>query len=100
VEDTWNRPVTSSLSVAYPNPFNPVTTLRYDLAEAGEVRLTIYNVAGQVVRRLASGRQVAGQYSVIWDGRDDAGRAVATGVYLARLEAGAFRQTQKMLLLK
>jgi len=100
VEDVWNRPVTSSLSVAYPNPFNPVTTLRYDLAEAGEVRLTIYNVAGQVVRRLASGRQVAGQYSVIWDGRDDAGRAVATGVYLARLEAGAFRQTQKMLLLK
>jgi hypothetical protein len=100
VEEAWNRPAISSLSVAYPNPFNPVITLRYDLAEEGEVRLTIYNVAGQVVRRLASGRQVAGRYTVVWDGRDDVGRVVATGVYLARLEAGAFRQTQKMLLLK
>jgi len=100
VESVWDRPLTSSLSVAYPNPFNPTTTLRYDLTEEGEVRLTIYNLSGQTVRRLASGRQVAGRHSVVWDGRDDAGRAVATGVYLARLEAGAFRQTQKMLLLK
>ncbi|OGG43597.1 MAG: hypothetical protein A3F84_24055 [Candidatus Handelsmanbacteria bacterium RIFCSPLOWO2_12_FULL_64_10] len=100
VEEVWGRPLTHSLSVAYPNPFNPVTTLRYDLAEEGEVRLMIYNLSGQVVRQLVAGRQAAGRYSVVWDGRDEGGRSASSGVYLARLEAGAFQQTRKMLLLK
>ncbi|MSS73373.1 MAG: T9SS type A sorting domain-containing protein [Candidatus Latescibacteria bacterium] len=100
VERLLDRPLTSSLSAAYPNPFNPSTTVRYALAQDGETRLTVYNLSGQVVRRLVSGRQQIGRYAVVWDGRDEAGRGVASGIYIARLDAGAVRQAQKMLLLK
>jgi hypothetical protein len=100
VEALLDRPPVSSLSAPYPNPFNPATTLHYALAEEGEARLTVYNLTGQVVRRLVSGRQSAGRYSVVWDGRDEGGRSVASGLYIVRLKAGVFQQTQKMMLLK
>ena len=85
---------------AYPNPFNPATTLRYELPEAGEVRLTIYNTVGQAVRELVSGRQAAGGYAIVWDGRDRAGRAVASGLYVVRMEAMGGFQDRKITLLK
>ena len=78
-----------------PNPFNPVTTIGYTLPEAGDVRLTIYTVTGQRVGILVSAHQAAGRYEVVWDGN-----RFANGVYFYRLEAGAFVQTQRMLLLK
>ncbi len=83
-----------------PNPFNPSTTVRYQLAQSGEVRLAIYDVLGQKVRALVSGIQPAGHYSVRWDGRNEAGRPVSSGVYLFKLEAGAFSEARKALLLR
>jgi len=84
-----------------PNPFNPRTTISYFLPEASQVRLSIYNLGGQLVRLLYRGEsKIAGQHSVVWTGRNDRGRAVPSGVYLYRLEAGDFVQTRRMTLLK
>jgi DNA-binding NtrC family response regulator len=84
----------------YPNPFNPSTTIRYALPEASKVSLVVYNLLGQQVRTLVSGSQSAGYHSVVWDGRDAAGRMAATGVYIYRLQAGGFVQVRKMLFAK
>ena len=89
-----------SLEPNRPNPFNPVTTIAYDLRSAGKSRLVIYDVSGAVVRRLVDATQPAGRYSVTWDGRDDAGHQSASGVYFYRLTSGSFSQTRKMVLLK
>lgn len=85
----------------YPNPFNPETTIRYQLSQPGEVTLKIFNVLGQEVRTLVNKQQPAGSYSVQWDGKDDLGRQVASGIYIYQLAAGdAFKMTKRMLLLK
>ncbi|MDA0747300.1 MAG: fibronectin type III domain-containing protein, partial [bacterium] len=84
----------------YPNPFNPETTIRYAVPEAGKVTLRIYNVLGQEVATLVNTNQVAGYYSVQWNGMDRLGRSVASGVYLYRMEAQNFTRVHKMLLLK
>ena len=84
----------------YPNPFNPETTIRYDLAKPVEVRLTVFDVLGRAVRTLVAHKQAAGAHSAVWDGRDDLGRQLASGVYVYRLEAGDFTKSAKMLLLK
>ncbi|MCZ6677828.1 MAG: T9SS type A sorting domain-containing protein, partial [Candidatus Poribacteria bacterium] len=89
----------------YPNPFNPETWLPYALAEAADVTLRIYNLSGELVRTLAIGRQSAGVYlsrdgAVYWDGRDDAGQSVASGVYFYQLVAGEYKQTRRMVLMK
>ena len=84
----------------YPNPFNPETTIRYAVPEAGKVTLRIYNVLGQEVATLINTDQVAGYYSVQWNGMDRLGRSVASGVYLYRMEAQNFTRVHKMLLLK
>jgi len=83
-----------------PNPFNPETVIRYDLPEAGSVRLTVYALTGQVVRRLVDGDRSAGRYSVVWDGRDEDGRDVASGVYLYRMVAGEYRGARKLVLVR
>ncbi|MDH4036302.1 MAG: T9SS type A sorting domain-containing protein [Candidatus Krumholzibacteria bacterium] len=85
-----------------PNPFNPSTEIRYTIARAGPVWLVIYDVTGARVRELVAGRQEprADGYRVTWDGTDDRGRRVASGVYYYRLVAGEFTQTRKMVLLK
>ncbi len=93
-------PVAWSLQAPYPNPFNPTTTIRYELAEAASVRLRVYAVSGQFVRELVSAGQQAGAYHVVWDGRDNAGVEVSSGAYLARLEAGDFRAVTRMVLMK
>lgn len=84
----------------YPNPFNPSTTISYDLPEAGPVSVVIYDVLGQQVRRLVSQITSAGRYSIQWDARDNQGRGVASGVYIAKVDAGTSTLSQKMLLLK
>ena len=93
-------PETYALGAAYPNPFNPTTTITYRLPQASEVTLTVYNVAGQRVAVLVDKKQETGAYSVRWNGRDTAGTLVPSGLYFYRIEAGAFRQSRKMLLLK
>ncbi len=93
-------PQATDLHGAYPNPFNPTTTIRYDLAQPGEVRLQVYAVSGQLVRELVTAHQEAGTYRVEWDGRDSAGTLVGNGVYLGVLEAGDFRAVTRMVLMK
>ena len=89
-----------ALHYNYPNPFNPSTTINYDLPENSYVRLTIYDITGKLIRTLINQSQTTGNRTVVWDGRDDFGRTVSGGVYLYSIEAGSFRQTRKMLLLK
>lgn len=100
-------PLTFDLKPNYPNPFNPSTTLRYQLAAAGQVDLEIFNSLGQRVRRLVGEHAKAGFYEAQWDGRDDNGKGVASGVYIYRLRVsqiadhrGDFLRAGKMLLLK
>ena len=88
-------PGTYSLSQNYPNPFNPTTTINYDIPKNARVTLRVYNVLGQEVAALVDGQQVAGRYSVLFDGSN-----LASGVYFYRLQSGDFVQTNKMALLK
>jgi photosystem II stability/assembly factor-like uncharacterized protein len=84
----------------YPNPFNPTTIIRYDLPGTGRVVLTIYNMKGQKVKTLVNKIQTPGKKVVAWDGRDDFGNLVSTGIYIYRLQAGIQIKTKKMLFLK
>jgi hypothetical protein len=92
---------TNSLDQNYPNPFNPTTTIEYSIAQTGHVTLKIYSVAGQHVRTLADGPQTPqGLRTVTWDGRNDAGHSVSSGVYFYKLTTKGFTKTLKMVLLK
>ena len=84
----------------YPNPFNSWSTITYEVAHAGLVRLGIYGLTGQRLRVLVEAEDAAGRYAVRWDGRDDCGRVVASGVYLFRMAVGDHRQVRRMLLLR
>jgi hypothetical protein len=95
-----SQPLTTALRGAYPNPFNPNTTIHYDLSEAAQVRLQVYAVSGQLVRGLVAAHQEAGTYRVAWDGLDAAGSAVGNGVYLAMFHAGDYRAVTRMVLMK
>jgi FlgD Ig-like domain len=90
------------LENAYPNPFNPTTTIKYSIASAGHVSLKIYNAAGQLVRTLVNEEQAprAEGFAVSWDGTSDEGQSVASGVYFCKLTSKDFEQTKKMVLLK
>jgi len=98
--DKFDIPIKYSLSQAYPNPFNPVTTLRYDLPEQATVNIIIYDMLGREVRTLVNTTQDAGFKSVIWNATNDYGKPVSAGVYLYQIQAGEFVQTRKMVLLK
>jgi hypothetical protein len=89
-----------TLDPNYPNPFNSETVIRFALPADGAVELAVYNLAGQQVATLVEGARPAGTYVVRWDGTDDRGKALASGVYLYRLWAGEQEQTHKLLLLK
>ena len=98
-------PEETALHRNYPNPFNPETWIPYQLAESAEVTLTIYDMNGRLVRRLAVGHQGAGMYqtrsrAVYWDGRNQLGESVASGLYFYTLTAGEFTATRRMLILK
>ena len=93
-------PETFSLHANYPNPFNPTTTISYDLPKRSQVTLGIYDLLGKQIKTLVNQSQDAGNKIAMWDGTDYLGRQVSAGVYLYQIQAGAFTQTRKMLLLK
>jgi flagellar hook assembly protein FlgD len=84
----------------YPNPFNPATTIRYDVPAAGAVTLRIYDIGGRLVRTLVNGVQSAGLKSVRWDGTNNDGLRIASGVYFCRMTAAGFAETQKIVLVR
>jgi len=84
----------------YPNPFNPTTTIKFGLPESGHVKLTVYNVLGQKVAELINENRVQGFHSIIWNGKNQLGSQVASGVYIYRLEAPMGTVAKKMLLIK
>jgi len=83
-----------------PNPFNPATTIAFETGEAGFVRLSIHDIRGSRVRRLVGEARPAGRYNATWDGRDDGGRPVASGLYICRLETPGHRATTKLVMIK
>jgi flagellar hook assembly protein FlgD len=93
-------PAEFALAQNFPNPFNPETTILYDLASNSEVQLEIYNVMGQLIRTLIADQQAAGRYRVTWRGDDATGRSVASGVYFYRLHTSEFKAVRKLMLLK
>jgi hypothetical protein len=93
-------PIAFNLYNNFPNPFNPVTALRYDLPEDALVNITIYDMMGRLVKNLVSSQQTAGYKSINWNATNNAGSPVSAGIYLYQVQAGKFRQTRKMILLK
>jgi hypothetical protein len=93
-------PVVFNLSQNYPNPFNPSTKINYDLAEDGYMSLIIYNILGEKVKTLISGYQLAGSYQTVWDGKNEFGIELSSGVYLIRCNANNFVSVKKMMLLR
>lgn len=98
--DNGSMPLTYSLAQNYPNPFNPATKMAYSLAKKSNVKLVIYNVLGQNVKTLVDGEQEADEYEVIWNGDDQEGRAVASGIYFYKLVTDEFVATKKMMLMR
>jgi len=84
----------------YPNPFNPVTTIRYDLSEDVMVNITIYDIVGRQIKSLLNSPQTAGYRSIQWNATNDNNQPVSAGLYLYTIQAGDYSQTKKMVLLK
>ena len=84
----------------FPNPFNPSTTISFEMHAAGQANLKIYNIKGEAITTLAQGEIAPGSYQITWDGRDDQGRLVATGNYIAVLSKGNEQVSRNMLMLK
>jgi M6 family metalloprotease-like protein len=97
---TPQAPRDFALKQNYPNPFNPVTTIPFDIRERVHVTLEIYNIRGQVVRTLVDETLDARSYGIPWNGRNDTGQAVSTGVYFYKLVAGDFQDVRKLVLMK
>ena len=95
-----NLPLNFSLAQNYPNPFNDATTLNYDLAETGPVQLVIYNLQGEIIKTVVHSSQAPGSYQLRWNGTDQAGKQVSTGVYFYKLVAGEKVETRKMVLMR
>lgn len=93
-------PTAMRLHPCRPNPFNPRTMIKYDLPEAGSVRLAVFDLAGRLVRMLVDESRSPGTYEAAWDGRDTEGREVGSGTYLARLEALGKVEVMRMALLR
>ena len=93
-------PLEFCMGEPFPNPFNPTTTIEFTIPSSGTASLVIYDASGRKVRELVSGQVSAGIRNVLWNGRDDSGRAVSSGVYFARLLSGKFTAVRKMLLIK
>ncbi len=94
-------PERTALHQNYPNPFNPSTIVRYDVANACNVRLAVYDASGALVKVLWDGHRLPGRYEAAWDGRNKNGRSVSTGIYFTRLQTGSgIAQTRKMLLIR
>ena len=97
---TSTLPAEYSLEQNHPNPFNPDCQIRYALPNDADVNLSVYNVLGQKVRTLVDVFQAAGHKTVHWDGTDDIGNKMASGIYLYRIKAGEYGEAKKMILMK
>ncbi|MFH2050471.1 MAG: S8 family serine peptidase [bacterium] len=93
-------PTEYALSQNYPNPFNPVTRIKYQLPKSSHVSCTIYNNLGQQIKSLVNEQKVAGYYTISWDGKNDQGKLMSSGVYFCQITAGDFIKTRKMLFLR
>ncbi|MDP2035742.1 MAG: T9SS type A sorting domain-containing protein [Ignavibacteria bacterium] len=93
-------PTEYSLSQNYPNPFNPATTINFSIADKSHVQLSVFNLLGEVVKTLVDQNEETGVHSMTWNGLNESGIPVNSGVYLLRLEAGSQIQMRKMILLK
>lgn len=100
IDEAKHLPTQPDLFQNYPNPFNPATTIRFEQSEPGMVTLRVFNILGQEVRTLVSGFEEAGSKSVTWDGRNNGGETVSTGIYFYRLETRDFSKTRKMIFAK
>ena len=100
VSEELGMPKEFALRQNHPNPFNPTTQIRYDLPQAAHVKISIYNALGMHVATVFDGEQSAGYQSVTWNGKDNAGVDVASGIYLYKMEAGSVSLTRKMVLMK
>jgi hypothetical protein len=98
--DESSMPRSFQLHQNYPNPFNPQTEISFNLPYNGEIKLSVFNILGQEVKLLVDGRLEAGHHAVVWDGRDNSGTSVSSGIYFYRLKAGEFMARKKMILLK
>ena len=98
--DEGSLPKQFALYPAYPNPFNPKTTIGYELPENAMVNITIYVMVGRMVNTLVNSKQTAGYKSIQWDATNDRHEPVSAGLYLYTIDAGGFRETRKMVLLK
>ena len=97
--------LTNSMPVAklhpnYPNPFNPATTIRFDLSLAPPVELAVFSADGKRVRTLVQRHMPAGSHEVVWRGRDDRGRSLPSGIYICRLQTGSDSEMRRMILIK
>ncbi|NNE45305.1 MAG: T9SS type A sorting domain-containing protein [Rhodothermales bacterium] len=100
IEDDKDLPSTLRLDQNYPNPFNPETSINYEVPAGGNVRLLIFDLLGRQVRTLVERDHAAGRYTVVWDGADENGRAVSSGIYVYRVEAVGGSETRSMTLLR
>ena len=93
-------PKTYVLKQNYPNPFNPGTLIYFEIPKAADINLCIYNTLGQKIKTLVNDHKTSGSYRILWDGTDDKGREVSSGIYFYRLTSSKFVKTLKMLKLK
>jgi len=100
VKSSQDVPREFAIKGNFPNPFNPSTTIEFTLASPGKTTLVVYDIMGRMIRELVSGQILSGKHTVLWDGKDDSGRSVSSGVYIARLTAGNHTAVQKMLMMK
>jgi flagellar hook assembly protein FlgD len=98
-DDPQNVPETTMLS-CFPNPSKDSATIRFSLDESSSVKLEVYNLRGQLLRSLLSGPQASGNHSLAFDGRDEAGRPLPSGVYLIRFRVGKYIEIKKLTLVK
>jgi hypothetical protein len=100
LEDPTVPVLATELQGNYPNPFNPETTIRYSVKETVPVTIEVYNLKGQLVRTLVNEVKTAGNYSVVWNGRDSHNQPVSSGVYFYKMNAGKYSNTKKMIMMK
>ena len=99
-DDSKEVPQQFLLHQNYPNPFNAETTIKYELPQKGNVSLRIYDLKGRLVKRLVNKEHTAGYHKLIWDGLDNHGQLVASGLYLYRIQAGEFQDMRKLIFIK
>ncbi|MBN2245455.1 MAG: T9SS type A sorting domain-containing protein, partial [Candidatus Aminicenantes bacterium] len=98
--DDETLPGITALGDNYPNPFNPSTTITYSLKEGGQVRIDVYNLRGERLITLVNEVRDAGVYGVEWNGRDEAGRMMPSGIYFYNMKSGKYTSIKKMILMK